>query len=268
MKIFWSWQSDTPGKIGRFLVRDALKEAIAELKQTAEIEEPTSQATRDALHLDHDIQDVAGTPDLTATIFHKIDQSTVIVADVTLVGATPAARDVSGKTHPPKKLMNSNVAIELGYALRAVTDKYVLLVFNEKYGRHEDLPFDLRHKGGAIVFNLSDDATPEQIKEAKRKLRTDFIRRLKPYVAEAVQSAVEPVVEAHATFARAAYFEKGEPLASVGERDVDEVNFTYQTDRLCYLRLIPTNRLSRPIPFARLKDVAMQSPSCTGPIHS
>ena len=25
MKIFWSWQSDTPGKTGRHFVRDALK---------------------------------------------------------------------------------------------------------------------------------------------------------------------------------------------------------------------------------------------------
>ena len=32
MKIFWSWQSDTPGKIGRFLVRDALNDAIEKLR--------------------------------------------------------------------------------------------------------------------------------------------------------------------------------------------------------------------------------------------
>jgi hypothetical protein len=32
MKIFWSWQSDTPGKTGRYFVRDALLEAIRVLK--------------------------------------------------------------------------------------------------------------------------------------------------------------------------------------------------------------------------------------------
>ena len=32
MKVFWSWQSDTPGKIGSRFVRDAIKEAIADLK--------------------------------------------------------------------------------------------------------------------------------------------------------------------------------------------------------------------------------------------
>jgi hypothetical protein len=40
MKIFWSWQSDTPGRIGRHFVRDALSAAIKQLKETTEIEEP------------------------------------------------------------------------------------------------------------------------------------------------------------------------------------------------------------------------------------
>jgi hypothetical protein len=38
MKIFWSWQSDTPGEIGRFLVRDALNDAIEKLKDDKEVE--------------------------------------------------------------------------------------------------------------------------------------------------------------------------------------------------------------------------------------
>ena len=58
MKIFWSWQSDTPGKTGRFLIRDALRAAIDQLKQTRDIEEPT----RESLHLDQDIQGVQLAP--------------------------------------------------------------------------------------------------------------------------------------------------------------------------------------------------------------
>jgi hypothetical protein len=260
MKIFWSWQADTRGRIGRFLIRDALREAIEDLKETPDIEERTSQATRDALHLDQDVSGVPGSPDLVPTIFGKIDKSAVIVADVTLVGQTPARTDKQGNLVTGKKLINSNVAIELGYALRALTDKYVLLVFNESFGKHEDLPFDLRHKGGAITFSLAGDANTEQIRAAKRTLRADFVRRLKPYVSEAERRAVEPVVEAQPTFARAAYFDKYESLATVGEQGVDEVNFTYQTDRLCYLRLIPTSPLVRPVPIARLKDIAVQAP--------
>ena len=38
MIIFWSWQSDTPGKIGRFLIRDAIKEAIAEMRKAQNLD--------------------------------------------------------------------------------------------------------------------------------------------------------------------------------------------------------------------------------------
>jgi hypothetical protein len=50
IKVFWSWQSETPQRIGRVFVRDALKEAIDQLKITAEIDEPE----RDAPMIDHD----------------------------------------------------------------------------------------------------------------------------------------------------------------------------------------------------------------------
>jgi hypothetical protein len=39
MRVFWSWQSDTPGKIGRFLVRDALNDAIEKLRSDNDVEE-------------------------------------------------------------------------------------------------------------------------------------------------------------------------------------------------------------------------------------
>jgi hypothetical protein len=84
MKIFWSWQSDTPGKVGRHFVRDALRLAIDALKQAPDVEEPTAAETRESIHLDHDRQGVTGSPDLARTIFEKIDAAAVFVADVTL----------------------------------------------------------------------------------------------------------------------------------------------------------------------------------------
>lgn len=117
MKIFWSWQSDILGEIGRYLVRDALKDAIEELKQAEEIE----GATRENLHLDQGMEGVTGSPDLARTIFDKIEKAEVVVADVTIVGTTAAS----------DRLVNSNVAIELGYALHACTDARVVLVFNK-----------------------------------------------------------------------------------------------------------------------------------------
>ena len=40
IKLFWSWQSESPVRIGRIFVREALKEAIDQLKLSADIEEP------------------------------------------------------------------------------------------------------------------------------------------------------------------------------------------------------------------------------------
>lgn len=243
MKIFWSWQSDTPGKIGRHLIRDALREAIDQLKQAEDIEEPI----RDALHLDHDIQDVTGSPDLARTILDKIDASEVVVADVTAVGEVVASADSE------KKLINSNVAIELGYALRARTDQNVILVFNEHYGKHQDLPFDLRHKGGAITFDLRPDAERSQIAEQKKKLKDRFVRALKPFLGHRTVAST-PLVETPHTFNRAAYFEVGVGLAPT------RGDFRYQISSLCYLRVIPKLAPAMPLELAALKEKVLAAP--------
>jgi hypothetical protein len=261
MKIFWSWQSDTPGKTGRFLVRDALQEAIQHLKEPPDIEEPTAKENREALHLDHDLKGTTGSPDLARTIFDKIDVSEVVVADITLVGQTPDSADDKGETVSGKKLINSNVAIELGYALRAVSDRCVLMVFNEHFGKHEDLPFDLRHKGGSIVFDLAPDADQKRIDAEKKKLKDQFVAKLKPYLGKAAPAAaVPPFEETPSTFSNAAYFKKGEVLAQVGVPGEDEVRFSYATDALCYIRLIPTQRAERPLPLARLTSEIQYAP--------
>jgi hypothetical protein len=255
MKVFWSWQSDTPGKIGRHLIRDALREAIAELKQPQEIEEPTLRETREELHLDHDIQGETGTPDLAATILRKIDEAAVFIADVTLVGQLTPPNDETNK-----KLINSNVAIELGYALHALTDKRILLVFNTAYGTHEELPFDLRHKGGAIVFNLSETATRPQAETAKRILKAAFIARLEPYLAEVSRASEPALIETPSTDSKAMYFDRHEPLAYIGVSGEDEIQYRFETQRLCYLRIIPTARLSTPIALARLEQLSTRAP--------
>src|SRR5271166_4581007 len=115
MKVFWSWQADTPGKTGRHFVRKALAEAIETLRQPKEIEEPSERETREALHLDHDRQGVSGSPDLALTILQKIDQTAVFIADVTPVSTIRAQRRSGKIVRSEKRVMNPNVAIELGY---------------------------------------------------------------------------------------------------------------------------------------------------------
>src|ERR1019366_5187304 len=149
MKIFWSWQSDTDGKTGRFFVRDALEEAIKQLKQPPDVEEPDERDLHDGIHLDHDRKDISGTPSIADVIFKKINNADVFIADVTPVASLTRLKPVEGE-EPEKKLINPNVAIEYGYAVRAVTDELILLVQNLHYGNRRDLPFDLQHKGSPI----------------------------------------------------------------------------------------------------------------------
>ena len=148
MKIFWSWQSDTPGRIGRHFVRDAVRLAIEQLKRAPDVEEPTAAETREGIHLDHDREGVTGSPDLARTIFDKIDRAAVFIADVTAVGASDDGS---------KRLINSNVAIEYGHAHHSLGDEAILMVQNTHYGDRETLPFDLKHKAGPIQFCLAPD---------------------------------------------------------------------------------------------------------------
>ena len=124
MKVFWSWQFDTPAETGRHFLRKVLGDAIAVLKEPGDIEEPSER--EEALRLDHDRKGVGGS-DLAPTIFEKIDRAAVFIADVTLVGERPTSANFPTGAQP-KKLINSNVAIEYGFALRALTDTRILMI--------------------------------------------------------------------------------------------------------------------------------------------
>lgn len=254
MKIFWSWQSDTPGKIGRFFVRDALQEAIEQMKQAPEIEEPTARETRDALHLDSDIQGTTGSPDLARTILDKIDASAVVIADITLVGSVPDLKDPSGSDVPGKKLINSNVAIELGYALCKLTDKNVVMVFNGHYGSHEDLPFDLRHKGGSIKFTLSPDAHRKRIEEERKKPKDRFVQALKPYLENRLCRPNHSCKRSQRS-PRPLIFQRVRVLAKV-----DEIGYSYSKKSLGYIRPIPVSPLRKPLRLAALAQVVQRVP--------
>ena len=191
LKIFWSWQSDTPGSTGRHIIRAALEAAIAELKVAEGIEE----AIRSDLHLDSDRQGVPGSPDLARVILEKIDAAFVVIADVTTVGAIATDPDER------QRLINSNVAIELGYALRALGSQGILMVMNHFYGGRADLPFDLQAKAGPILFNLPPDADSEIKTREKARLKSQL------------KSALSLCINEHAKAIEAAKAVESEPEA-------------------------------------------------------
>jgi hypothetical protein len=235
VRIFWSWQSDTPGKTGRHFVRGALTAAIAILKESADVEEPTQREERDSLTLDHDRKGVSGSPDLAATILRKIAQAKVFVADVTLVGAVDANAGVE------KRLINSNVAIEYGYAHHALGEEAILMVQNVHYGSREALPFDLRHKAGPITFDLSPDANKTQIAATRSALARDLVAALKPYLEKAAPAA--GFLAMPATTAPAYYWPPGEILVTTrqpGQREDDDGHdYVFADPHAFYARLYP-----------------------------
>jgi hypothetical protein len=246
MKIFWSWQADTRGKTGRHFVREALADAIKALKQPEEVEEPSERETREALHLDHDRQGVPGSPDLAPTIFRKIDQAAVFVADVTFV-AQMEGEDGSAK----KKLINSNVAIEYGYAVHALGDESILMIQNVHYGEREELPFDLKHKAGPVQYQLAPDATKQEIAAERARLRAKFVEALRPYlsIGKAPGEPARKFEETPCTANAAFFWTPSDVLARIGSdtppafrhksEDDDAIEYRFNEPRAFYLRLIP-----------------------------
>ncbi len=143
--IFYSWQSDLPRKLSREVIQYAAAKSIERLSLDASIE--------DSPRLDHDTKDVSGAPEIAQTIFSKIDQCGIFLADLTFVGSTLP----SDGNKPTKKIPNPNVLLELGYAAAKIGWDRIVLVMNSAYGTPDELIFDLRQRRFPLTFFLSPD---------------------------------------------------------------------------------------------------------------
>ncbi len=83
---------------------------------------------------------------MVSTILEKIDNSSVLVADITLVDDGSLER----------RFPNPNVLIEVGYAIKSLGFSRILLIQNTFNGSIEDLPFDLRGKR-IMTYNSHPD---------------------------------------------------------------------------------------------------------------
>jgi hypothetical protein len=160
--IFFSWQSDTPNRVGRSFIETCLERTIGELQADADVD----PADRD-MAVDRDTRNVPGMPPIIDTIFGKIDRAAVFVSDLTYV-----AERVGGGRTP-----NPNVCIEHGYALKALSWRRVIAVMNTAMGHPDqhDLPFDVRHTRRPISFNLPEGADAS----ARRVAADGLVRQLK-----------------------------------------------------------------------------------------
>jgi hypothetical protein len=153
--IFYAWQSDRAQRTHRYLIRDAAKEAVKRIGADADIE--------DSPRLDHDTQNVSGTPEIAGTIYRKIQDTGIFLADLTFVSSTDALEGHK------KLLPNPNVTLELGYAARSIGWERIICVMNTAFGPAEELIFDLRHRRWPICYKL-DGEDGETIRNTRKLL--------------------------------------------------------------------------------------------------
>lgn len=149
-KIFYSWQSDLPNTTNRGFIESALEKAILNINKETNI----------PLAIDKDTSNKAGSPDIAHTIFEKIDDCFLFIADISLITVGSG----SCKMSP-----NPNVLIELGYAQGVLNEENIIMIFNSAFGKIEDLPFDLRGKR-IMQYSCPKDAELDRKKGYKEAL--------------------------------------------------------------------------------------------------
>lgn len=134
MKVFYSWQSDLPNNATRSFIQECIEAAVKHLSGIITVE------------ADRDTKGTFGSPDIVQTIFSKIDECDLFIADVSIVNKYNAVDDNGEKSETIKLSPNPNVLLELGYAAKTLTWDNVLCIMNTDYGEVGELPFDLEHR--------------------------------------------------------------------------------------------------------------------------
>ena len=124
-KIFYSWQSDLPRNKTRNFIRECIDEAIDLAQETEAIEAERDEATLR----------VTGSPDIVATLFSKIDDCDLFIADLSQCFTEDQKR--------VKKSPNPNVLVELGYAVKTLGWERIICLCNTDCG--SEYPFDIAH---------------------------------------------------------------------------------------------------------------------------
>lgn len=124
-RVFYSWQSDLPGSRTRSFIRECIDKAIDLAQETEAIEAERDEATTG----------VTGSPDIVSTLFSKIDDCDLFIADLSLSFTEDQKKE--------KKSPNPNVLLELGYAVKTLGWERIVCLCNKDYG--EQYPFDIAH---------------------------------------------------------------------------------------------------------------------------
>jgi hypothetical protein len=159
--VFYAWQDDRPGKMNRYLIRDAAKDACQRISD--------DRGNDFTVHLDQDTEGRPGMCDIPNTILEKIRDCDVLLADLTFVGRTDA------EAKHQKQISNPNVLMELGYAVGCkATDESdgferVIGVMNVAYGKPEEQMFDIKRRR-PMSYELPEGSDKDRIQRVASSL--------------------------------------------------------------------------------------------------
>ena len=179
--VFFSWQSDE--KKSRQILGVALKKACDELERKEGIK----------LVIDHSTLGATGMQYIDQTILRKIDNCDLFLADVTPV--CKYEQQLGNGQQVTKEVPNSNVLLELGYAMSALGVDYVIPVAHKGKWVPQDLPFDINHRS-LFMFDSSNCNLSEQILHYIEFIREHGGHRYseKPYWVMALQYIINKII--------------------------------------------------------------------------
>ena len=153
--IFYSWQSDLANSDNRNFIQSCIDAAVKSLRDTVCIE------------ADRDTKGAFGSPDIANTIFEKISQCDIFIADVSIINSEQYIKNENGEFIKIQKLSpNPNVLLELGYAAGVIGWDNTICIMNEDYGLPDQMPFDLEHRR-LTCYSLKNKEKSEVRKELR-----------------------------------------------------------------------------------------------------
>ena len=169
--VFYSWQSDLP--ITKRYISSCLNK-IAKKDYDGNI-----------ISISSDARNSNGSVNLTQTLFRKIRDAHVFVADLSIINSA---------RQNDRKSCNPNVLIELGYAINCLGIDNIILLFDTKYGQVEDLPFDIRQNK---IIKFNSDKDKKSLEQTLTKEILSIIESINPSIYDYLYSEINNIVIFH-----------------------------------------------------------------------
>lgn len=144
--VFFAWQADTQTGNNKTFIWDAIEEAA---KHCTILGQPELSPRPEV-----DTKGVPGTPNIVETIFRRIGECSVFIADLTFIGSSSNGR----------KMSNPNVLLELGFAAKSIGWDRTILVMNGAFGQADELPFDILQHRWPMEYRLTEQT---QVRERR-----------------------------------------------------------------------------------------------------